>query len=470
MLKIAVLKKRFLKVSAFTLLGVLFMSGCGDTKKTDPANLLSGLNEWILKTVLENNEMGDGIGAADIVIDQICYGSFSQPDAKEALVTCKFLNTSHVGGLDRTACIILSVDSMEMVAYQELGADEVRVYSLPMSNGQDRIFFSGTTAYQGISTQEILLFSLQAGQWVEIPIDALETLGDECFYFPADDVMLAASGPELTDPSEVKAILTWDPDTGQFSEHINVAMDDCPIYFAPIVQELESAGDEAAFVMNRWWDKGLDWSEEYADKTYTCTIEENTHVFSLEEELSGAEQWYWQGAGVFCTEGKTSICLRDFNIMYDENTVQAPQLLLLEFSDENPAEYEVTPYEVDPADLFGWDVECYRIGDNIYLAGETALAAVNLQTKQFSYCREEYAQAREYVMQKNNGEPYEIFLFRAVLEKDGVVVYSAKLAQDIDMPPTGMIYIACRDGKAIAYMTVELTEDNGAGSIEIQVQ
>lgn len=216
MLKTTMLKKSFLKVSAFVLLGVLFMSGCGDTKKTDPADLLSGLNERIVETVLENNEIGDSIGASDIVIDQICYGSFSQPDAKEALVTCKLLNAPHVGGLDRTACIILSVDTMEMAAYQELGADEVLLCRLPMSNGQDRIFFSGTTTYQGIAAQEISLFSIQSGQWVETPVEALDALGEECFCFLAGDVMIAASRPGLADPSEVIAILDWDPDAGQF--------------------------------------------------------------------------------------------------------------------------------------------------------------------------------------------------------------------------------------------------------------
>lgn len=244
--------------------------------------------------------------------------------------------------------------------------------------------------------------------------------------------------------------------------------DGCPAYFAPIVQELESAGDEAVPVIDRWWDKGLDWSEEYADKTYVCTIEGNKYVFSLEKELSGAEQWYWQAAGVFRTEDKISICLHDFNIMYDENTVQTPQLLLLEFPSGNPEEYEVVPYEVDPANLFGWDVACYRISDNIYLAGETELAAINLRTKQFYYCRNEYSQTQEYVVKKYGGEPYGIFLFRAVLEKDGVVVYSAKIAQAIDMAPVGVIYTTRKDGKAIAYMTVDLTDDEMTSNIEIR--
>lgn len=32
------------------------------------------------------------------------------------------------------------------------------------------------------------------------------------------------------------------------------------------------------------------------------------------------------------------------------------------------------------------------------------------------------------------------------------------------------IYIACKDSEAIAYMTVELADDNRADSIEIQVE
>lgn len=201
-------------ISILILITTLFMSGCA--KMTDDTQLLSRLNDKVIEMVLENDESGGSIAASDVVIDQTFYGSFSQPETKEVLVICKILNTPHVGGLDRRACIILEVDSMEIVAYTELGADEVLVYSLPMSNGQDRIIFSGKSTYQGISAQDVMYFSIQDGQWTEILIEELKTFGESCFYFLADDVMIVTSGSELTDPSEILAILTWDADAGQF--------------------------------------------------------------------------------------------------------------------------------------------------------------------------------------------------------------------------------------------------------------
>lgn len=203
-------------ISILILITTLFMSGCAETKMTDDTLLLSRLNDKVIEMVLENDESEGSIAASDVVIDQTFYGSFSQHETKEVLVICKILNTPHVGGLDRRACIILEVDSMEIVAYTELGADEVLVYSLPMSNGQDRIIFSGKSTYQGISAQDVMYFSIQDGQWTEILIEELKTFGESCFYFLADDVMIVTSRSELTDPSEILAILTWDADAGQF--------------------------------------------------------------------------------------------------------------------------------------------------------------------------------------------------------------------------------------------------------------
>lgn len=56
------------------------------------------------------------------------------------LVICKILNMPHVGGLDRRAIFILEIDSMDVVAYEEIPADEVGVDTLSMSNGQDNLF------------------------------------------------------------------------------------------------------------------------------------------------------------------------------------------------------------------------------------------------------------------------------------------------------------------------------------------
>ena len=53
-----------------------------------------------------------------------------------------------------------------------------------------------------------------------------------------------------------------------------------------------------------------------------------------------------------------------------------------------------------------------------------------------------------------------MFLFRAVLEQGGMTVYSAEIAEAIDMPPIAMIYAAYRENSLSAYMIVDLTTGN----------
>lgn len=188
-----------------------------ETKGIDDTQLLSRLNDRVIETVLENDESGGAVAASDVVMDQTIYGSFSGPGAKEVLVICKILNMPHVAGLDRRAIIILGMDSMDMVAYTEIPADEVWVDTLPLSNGQDRIIFSGKSTYQDISSQDVMYFCIQDGQWMEIPIEELEAFGDDCFYYLTDEMMIVTTERELTDPSDITAILMWDRNAGEFT-------------------------------------------------------------------------------------------------------------------------------------------------------------------------------------------------------------------------------------------------------------
>lgn len=212
------MKKRIWIIVNFILIAVLLICGCAEIKKVDNTELLSRLNEKIIEIVLEHDESGGAVEASDIVIEQIFYGSFSQPKAKEVLVICKLLNTPHTGGLDRRACVILEVDTMEAGAYIELGADEALVYKLSMRNGQDRMIFLGQSTYQGLSTQEVMCFSVQDGQWTEMEIGEVKELGEGCFCFRIDDMLVVTSERKLVNPSGITAILTWDADTGQFVE------------------------------------------------------------------------------------------------------------------------------------------------------------------------------------------------------------------------------------------------------------
>lgn len=119
----------------------------------------------------------------------------------------------------------------------------------------------------------------------------------------------------------------------------------CPDYFVPIAQEIWSSNDNINSVIEKWMNQSLDFSEVYADKVYTCEIDGKQYNFDLHNELSNAEEWYWSTAGIFSDAEEKYICLHDYNIMYENGIVQEPQLLLIEFSTNNPEEYQIYSYE-----------------------------------------------------------------------------------------------------------------------------
>ncbi len=205
------MRKEISAGSIIILSAALLLSGCAGG--TDAAQPFVSLKDRILETVLENDESGGVATASDIVPDQIFYGSFSDPEAEEALVVCEILNTPHAGGLDRRALILLETGSMKVEAYHEILADEVWVEVLPMSSGQDRILFSGKTIYQGLAAQTIRYFLPLDGQWTEVPVEEAESLGD--FYFLADDALIVTSGEEM-EPADILAVLSWNQDEGSF--------------------------------------------------------------------------------------------------------------------------------------------------------------------------------------------------------------------------------------------------------------
>jgi len=243
----------------------------------------------------------------------------------------------------------------------------------------------------------------------------------------------------------------------------------CPDYFAPVLQEIEASDGYISPVMTKWWVQSLSFSEDYADKIYTCDIEGTAYSFNLQNELTDAEEWYWSTAGIFADKDKRYICLHDYNILYDESIIQTPQLLLIEFSIENPGKYQIYSYTVEPSDLFGWDVVCYCIGDNIYIAGEAELAVINLSSKQLRYCTEENNALQNLVNEKYGREIYHTFLFRAIFEQDDVVIYSAQISEAIDTPAIGMMYIACKDGEIVSYLSVNLSAEQTKEDIKIKL-
>ena len=232
-------------------------------------------------------------------------------------------------------------------------------------------------------------------------------------------------------------------------------------YLAPVIKELQSSGEEMIPIMDVWWDYGIHYNEAYSDKVYTCNIGKDTFSFDLTAELTNGEQWHWRAAGIFIDEGqdKNYICLQDYNILYEDDIVQDPQLLLIEFSSGQPQEYKIWSYTIEPPDLFGWDVVCYRIKDNIFIAGEKEMAVISLDTEQLRYCNQEYAAIEKCIENRFGEEPYHMFLFRGVLEQDGVMVYSAEIAEAVDMPPIAMIYAAYKENNLVSYIIKDLITD-----------
>lgn len=212
-------------VFGFVLLATIFCSSCTATKEISYAEMFSEINNWIIDKVKENAE-DTSISRSDIVIDQIYYGSFSQKDVNlqkesdpqkidEILVLCKLQNTPHAGGLDRTAGLLLSADSMEVVAYHEFAADKVIINCLHTNSGENRVLFLGTTTYQGISTQEAQLYAIKDGKWIELPISNVD-LDKGYLSFVDDNSLIVTTKEEITSPEDILEVLIWNQEIGQF--------------------------------------------------------------------------------------------------------------------------------------------------------------------------------------------------------------------------------------------------------------
>lgn len=180
--------------------------------KVEDKVAFSKFNARILDTAVGCYEDG-GIRQEDIVFHRIYYGHFSRSGAKELLLLCKILNLPHVAGLDKTTVLLLNADTLELTAYAEFSADHVTLEPVQTSAGVSRLLYIGTTIYQGIAAQEVQLWTIQNGQWEDHPIEYLETLSDDCFCFMGDGEIIVSSA---ADHAYITAILSWDPDAGQF--------------------------------------------------------------------------------------------------------------------------------------------------------------------------------------------------------------------------------------------------------------
>ena len=232
-------------------------------------------------------------------------------------------------------------------------------------------------------------------------------------------------------------------------------------YFTPIVQELEASWNDniTVSIMNKWWEKSLNVSGSFKeDKTFKCYIDGTSFSFNLEEELASAEEWHWEIAGAFANEkdGNVYLCLYDMNFLYEEGVVQNPQVILVKFSVDKPEDYQVTSYVVNPPHAVCWVNSCYCIGDDIYIAGEDELIAINMETMQLRDCKDEYSALKEYAQKDMDENNLHIYHFRAILKQGDVIIYSAQISEASDAEPIKTVYVAYKDGEAVAFMSVDL--------------
>lgn len=247
----------------------------------------------------------------------------------------------------------------------------------------------------------------------------------------------------------------------------------CPEYFESVIHVVETSHEAIRetlyFTMDEWWEKSMG-TGVYKDEKYTCYIDEKAYIFDMKAIALDEKQW-WETAGIFQHSGEDRIyiCLYDANITYVEETATTLQLILIDCAVDDPQDYQITPYSVEPSYLFNWVNNCYRIGDYIYIAGQEELGAINLQTKQLYCCRNEYLYLEEYAQEKYGEKPYHIYHFNATLEQEDVIVYSAAVSQANDISPIGVVCIACKDGKPIAYMSINLATDEIKENVDIEV-
>lgn len=183
-----------------------------------------------------------------------------------------------------------------------------------------------------------------------------------------------------------------------------------PSYFEPVIQELITGwtdyreGHPTSGLMDAFCDGGMFNGGREENGLFISYIEyekdtEPQYVFFHLEDLltdAAADEWDWASAGAFLDEeqGKTYLCYYDFNDLTNAGE-RDPQLILVEFDTADPENYQASPYAVEPRNIFSWYCEGYRIGDDLYIAGQEELGAIDLNTKEFRYCREEKSWAED---------------------------------------------------------------------------
>lgn len=231
-------------------------------------------------------------------------------------------------------------------------------------------------------------------------------------------------------------------------------------YFSPIIEELENFYDvysqNLAPTISTWWNMGISGGGKYADTEFICYINGKSYSFSDNNLFPNTNDYNGEVIGIFPDEitKKTFVIFHHFDV--SSKTNEYPTLILLEFVNDNPSKYTLTPYE--SSGELNWFPSCYRIENKIYIAAaDNTLAAINLNTHELSYFEDEYHYTNNLVQQYYAQTPYQMCQFQAVFQQNDIVVYSAFISEAFDITPVGLISVAYRDSQPIAYIIVDLT-------------
>jgi hypothetical protein len=100
----------------------------------------------------------------ELILESIQFGSFSG-DGNEIFAIFKMEPSAHVGGFDRTLCVVYKADDLSVITSKVFPADFVQIEILPTDSGKNCILYLSTSTSQGFTSQNIQLFKIEGTEW-----------------------------------------------------------------------------------------------------------------------------------------------------------------------------------------------------------------------------------------------------------------------------------------------------------------
>ena len=197
-----------------------FLCGCNRAEPDTPKQLLVQLTEQAKTYICQN--MDDAMGAVieenGVEIAQILYGRLTADGEEETVLVCKIPKMSHVGGLDRTIVVCYEMQSGEMHSLLDLPYDELEIVCVENAERTLRLLAIGTGVSQGFAFQNVVLYSMESGEWCAQPFTTEQAAdsADEVFYYAVGERLLCTRDYPMQQDSVVMAVLEWNPEKELF--------------------------------------------------------------------------------------------------------------------------------------------------------------------------------------------------------------------------------------------------------------